>query len=185
MLTYMLAGLTKIELPGHTARLCDGAFVDWGAERFTSKDAVLGTLLAWEEIGEAVGDQMPAFGLSFLTPGEDVVASADLIAPGVQGSRVRLWLAELDPDTGLLVEEPDQQADMIVDVPSLTWDAQGRRILELSCVSAWQRLFDLNEGNTLSGAAHKRIFPSEQGLDNTTGVASSVAWGARGPRGIR
>lgn len=179
---YLLAGLLQVDLPAHTVRLCDGGSLDWDGDTFTARDSVFGVVQGLTTISEAVGNQLPTFTLSFLPP--EAVASADLIDKTFQGSRLRIWTAEVDEDTGLITGDPDLEADMIIDVPTLRWE-NGVRILEVDCVSAWQRLFDFNEGNFLDGPSHKRIYPSEQGLDNVTGVATTFAWGTAGPRGVR
>ncbi len=38
------SGLIKIEFPGRTLRLSDGSFIDWGGERYTSKDSTFGII---------------------------------------------------------------------------------------------------------------------------------------------
>jgi hypothetical protein len=51
-------------------------------------------------------------------------------------------------------------------------------------VSRLERLFSINEGNSLSPRFHKTVWPGELGEDNATGVGVAVAWGVEGaPRG--
>jgi hypothetical protein len=174
-----LAGLLKIELPGGDVRLCDGGSLAFGGEQYRSRDPLLGVLNGLDEISEGVGDEVPAFKLSFL-PDPDAV-SADLLAPNWQGARLRMWTAEVDENTGVIAGTPELEVDAMIDVATLKHGEKGR-MLDLDCVSSLQRLFDLNEGNVLSGEAHRRVHPGELGLNNTTGVGKQFAWGASSPR---
>lgn len=178
----MLAGMLEIALPGRIVRLCDGGRLDWGAAEFTSRDDLFGTFLEIGSVREGLGNQAPSITLK-LAP-DPSAAAADLANPAYQFSRLRIWTADVDPLTGTIVGDPEQEADMLIDVPRLRFP-KGGRVLEVDCVSGWQRLFDLNEGNVLNGPKHRQIYPSEAGMDNVTGVATTFAWGDRGPRGIR
>lgn len=177
-----LAGMLKIELRAHTVLLCDGGSIPWGADTYTSHDSLFGGLSEVEAISEGVGDEAPAFTLTFL-PDPTATALA-LIDPAHQGARVRMWIAEINEMTGLIVGVPDQQCDMLIDVPRLRFPETGR-LLEVDCVSGGQRLMNLDEGNVLNGGFHKRRFPGETGLDDCTGVSSTFAWGAGSARGTR
>jgi hypothetical protein len=106
-----------------------------------------------------------------------------LNSPDLQGTRLRMWIAEVDGDTGAVVGTPDQVLDSIVDVPRLRLQRGGMQ-LETDIVSRAERLFLINEGNVLSGEFHRRLYPSETGLNNAIGVPTVVAWGVVGaPRG--
>jgi len=177
----MLAGFFKWEAPGGTVRLCDGGTLVFDSERYNTKDLTFGALSGFETISEGVGDEAPAGMLTF-SPAANANPE-DFNGPALQGSRIRMWIGEIDRDTGLLVGDPDLQLDSLVDVTRLKL-ARGKRALEVDIVSRAERLFLLMEGNVLSGEFHRRIYASETGLDNALGVPTVVAWGVVGaPRG--
>lgn len=178
----LLAGLMKIELPIRAVLLCDGGFVRWGDDTFEVEDPDFGVLVGFEALTEGVGDEAPAGVLSLATP--STAAAAILSRPGYQGSRVRLWVAEIDEATGAIIGEPDLMIDWQIDSTRLRV-ARGTRTLEIACVTRGQRLMLVNDGNTLSPAFHRSIHPNEAGLDNATGLTVDVAWGAASaPRGV-
>lgn len=178
----MLAGLVKLELPGHTVLLCDGGTLTFAGEVYSSIDPLFGTIASIEPFAEGVGDAAPASTIAFAPPeGSDVAAIFDAAQ---QGSRLRMWVAEVDADTGLIIGTPDQEIDAVVDVPWLSV-GRGSRTLEFDFVSSLERVFIVNRGNVLSGEFHQRIYPGERGLDNATGVSGTFAWGVAGPpRGV-
>ena len=181
MESVRLAGLMKMELPGgKTVRLCDGAFVPWGDETFVSTDPDYGVLAGFESLTEGVGDEAPAGTLTMLPPSNAV--AGDISKPGNQGSRIRLYIAEIGDD-GRVTGEPDLMADWQLDRTTLTL-GRGKRSLEIGCVTRGQRLMAKNEGNVLGSSFHQTIFPGERGHDNAVGLETSVAWGvASAPRG--
>lgn len=180
MQSIMLTGLLKIELADHTVLLCDGGTVTWGGDTYTGYDSFFGALKEVEPVTEGIADEAPAFTITFLPPPD--VASADLIAPEHQNARLRGWIAELVE--GAVSGTPDQFCDMLIDVPRLRFPQTGR-VLEIDCVGGGQRLMNLNEANVLNGGMHRRIYPGETGMDDTTGVQSTFAWGAGSARGVR
>lgn len=182
MQSIMLTGLLKIELAAHTVLLCDGGAVSWAGDTYTGYDDFFGVLKEVEAISEGIADEAPAFTISFLPPPD--VASADLISRVHQNARLRGWVAELDAETGLVTGTPDQFCDMLIDVARLRFPQSGR-VLEIDCVGGGQRLMNLHEANVLNGGMHRRIYADETGMDDTTGVQSTFAWGAGSARGVR
>lgn len=172
-------GLIKIEFPGRTLRLSDGSFIDWGAERYASKDATFGIIGGLQEISEGVGEEVPVFELTLLPP-SDTPAST-LAAPGYQAARARFWLAEYDYDTGVIVGTPDLQFDGQVDQITLGF-GPGQRTMGVSIVSNTARLLERNIGNSLNSAFHKSVWPGETGHDNADGLGRQVAWGVEAGR---
>lgn len=178
MRTVGLIGLCKIELPAATIRLTDGGFIQWDTEIYTSKDEVFGTIASIEELTEGVDAEVPALDVAMIPSG--TAAAAELSQPGFQRSRVRFWLAEYDRATGLLDGEPDILFDGQIDQTSLTAGRSARE-LAMTIVSAAERLFERNIGNSLSPSFHKSIWPGETGHDNATGLGAPVAWGVEAP----
>ena len=173
-----LAGLVKIELPDATLRICDGAFVKWDAETFEANDPDFGTIGSMEPVEEGVGDEIPALRMSFLP--NSTASAATLSQPEYQGCRVRMWIAEVDIDTNEVVGDPSLEFDGQADSTDLII-GKGTRELEMDVVSAAERLFVINEGNTLSPRFHKLLYPGELGQDNAIGVGVGVAWGTALP----
>lgn len=181
MQRIMLTGLLKLELPNATILLCDGGFVTWNGETYQSEDPVFGTVAGFEAISEGVGDEAPAGTIAFYPT--NLAAAVDLSKPGNQGSRLRLWVAEINEATGQVIGQPDQMADWMTDRTVLK-RANGMRILEMLCITGSQRLLVKNDGNVLSTPAHQRTWPGERGFEDAIGLPGAVAWGtASQPRG--
>jgi len=171
----LLTGFMKMELrDGRTVRLCDGNFFFVDGELYQSSDPVFGTIGSMDVFKEGVGDEVPNFRMTFLPA--NTAAAAALSAPGMQGSRVRFWIAELDMDTGAVLGTPDLQFDGQIDRTILRI-GRGKRELDMELVSTAARMLALNEGNTLNPRFHKLINPGEKGEDNATGLGIGVAWG--------
>ena len=174
----LLAGLMKMELPGRTVLLCDGGFVPWGAETYLSVDEKFGTIAAFEAPEEGVGEVIPSATITMLP--NSAASAIEISQPAYQGSRIRMWVAEIDEATGQIIGQPDLQADWQLDRTTLR-SKRGDRRVAIDCVSQSQRLLAKVEGNTLSSAFHSSIFPGEQGFDNATGLEASFAWGVAAP----
>lgn len=181
MESIILTGLMKIEFrDGRVLRLCDGGFVPWGSEIYSASDPVFGTIGSMESFEEGVSDTVPAFKLTFLPV--STAAAADLSQPGMQGSRARFWVAEIDAVSGLPLGQPDLQFDGMIDRTVLRVGKQ-KRELDIDFVSTAERLFTIVEGNSLSASFHKSVFPGELGEDNATGLGVGVAWGTEAQPG--
>lgn len=177
----MLAGFLKWEAGSETVRLADGGTLVFDGESYTSRHSVFGAISGFDPIGEGIGDEAPAGTLTF-SPAP-AAAPATINSPTLQGTRMRMWISEIDRETGLIVGTPDLQLDNLVDTTKLRL---GKNAYELAVdiVSRTERLFLLNEGNVLSGERHRQIYPGELGLNNAIGVPTVVAWGVVGaPRG--
>ncbi len=180
MRNWNLTGLLKIELPAATVRLCDGGIIRWGSEVFRAKDALFGNIGSFGEINEGVGEEVPAFDVTFLPP--DGVDPNDLAAPGYQASRFTAWIAEYDPATGEVTGTPDLIFLGQLDQIEYARD-KGSHELNVQIVSLAERLFNRNEGNTLSPSFHKSVWPGETGQDAANGLSVPVAWGTESPSG--
>lgn len=182
MTPILLAGLILIELPGHTVRLCDGGMVTAFGQSFTARDSLLGSVTGFEPLTEGVGDEVPGGTLTFAPPAD--VASSALIQGNYQNARLAMWIAEIDPAAGVVTGTPDLQIEAQIDVPRLRIGA-GSRLVEMDFTARAERLFLINEGNTLSPQFHKSVWPGEAGLDQATGLTIEQAWGVKAaPRGL-
>lgn len=171
----LLAGLLRITLPGTTLRLLDGSgVVTWGSETFVGRDAVFGTIGEVESLTEQVGDAIPGLEITLMPPSTS--AAVDLADAAFQGAAVRLWLASVDPATGAVAPDPELLFAGELDVPVIEAD-RGTRVLRLSVASAWERLFEPNEGAVLSDSFHRSIWPGESGFAHMTGTPITKLWG--------
>lgn len=173
----MIVGLAEIELPSRTLRFCDGGFVYKDGNKFTSADEEFGSIERVDTIEDRTGDEAPGGRLTFLPV--STAAAADLSDPAFQDSPLRFWVARVDEATGELAGTPDLVFDGELDTTTLRVGLRTRALdMEFSCVA--DRLFNANEGNVLSDAFHKSVWPGEEGLANA-GMAVTVPWGAESP----
>lgn len=173
-----LAWLATFTLPDRTLRFCDGGQVKWGDDMYRASDDDFGTISEVEEPDEQTGDEAPGATITFLPV--STAAAATLSQPAYQFSPVDFWLAEVDPATGEAIGDPEPMAAMDLDTTTLIL-GKGTRKLEMGLVSACDRLFLNDEGNSLNTAFHQRVWPGELGLDNATGKPGTVAWGVTAP----
>jgi hypothetical protein len=176
--SYWSTSLVRVELPGRTLRLCEGADTRWGADSYVVDEVDFGSLLSGELGAEGESEFAPG-GTITLNPQGGVTAAA-LSNAAMQGSKLTVWLAEISGTTGLVIGTPELLFSGFVDVPRLR-RADGKRVLDLEFVSGAERLFRRNRGNTLSTRFQQSIWSGELGFDNATGVQLSVAWGVDAP----
>lgn len=169
-----LISLLRIDLPGTTVRLCDAGFVQFDGATFAAEDPIFGVIGAVQPLTEGVGEEIPALELTLLPLGAS--APAQLSQPGYQRSTVRAWIGEYSQETGLLIGTPDLLFHGQIDQTTLRV-GRSTRELAITVVSTAERLFMLNEGNSLSPRWHKSIWPGELGHDNAIGLTVPVAWG--------
>lgn len=173
-----IAGLMQIDLPDYTLRLADGGVVSWNGQAFVGRDDRFGAIAAIGGFEDGVGDSAPIMSIELFPP--STVAATDLSRPEMQGARVRLWLAVIDPAAGTPLPDPYQVFIGDVDQTTIVATRADRR-LRIECVSGFERFFEAEEGARLSDAFHKSIWPGESGLANVTGVQKRVYWGAEAP----
>lgn len=173
-----LASLCEIVLPARTIRLCDGGFIEWDGDTYSSEDSEFGTIEAVDAVSEALSDEAPSGKMTMLPP--ESVASEDLIQPNLQGSAMRFWLAEIAPATGLVVGTPELLFSGFLDTITLSV-GHAKRTIEIEFISEAERLFWTKEGNVLSTRFHQLAWPGEKGFEHATGAPTVVPWGVPGP----
>lgn len=173
-----ITGLLKIELPDHTVLLSDGGVTVWDGDTYTSKDSVLGSIASVEVLSEGTGREIPTLDLAFASPGLDALTALSVGA--LRQSRVRLWIAQYDRETGEVTGTPDLWFSGFVDQPRFS-SAFKEFSLSVTCVSEFEAMFFKDTGNGQSSTFHKSIYPGETGHDNGTGLSIPVAWGAPSP----
>lgn len=173
-----ITGLLKIELPAHTALLTDGGVTEWNGDTYTAYDSVLGSLAAIDTIAEGVGQEIPALELQFAPPG--VTAVTSLSSGAIQQSAVRLWVAEYNTDTGVVIGTPELKFIGFVDQPRVGFGFR-QFTVTITAVSQLETLFYKDTGNGLSSTFHKALYAGELGHDNASGLSIPVAWGVSSP----
>lgn len=171
----MLFGAVRVALPGYTIRLLDGSgALTIGGELYQGRDASYGTLDTIEGIEEDMGDNAPTLTIG-LIPATDAALAA-LIDPAVQGSEIQIMVGAVSMATGQPVGTPYQVFVGELDVPTIAWGENDRR-LEYRVNSVGERFFQIEEGRRLSSAFHQSVWPGEKGLDHCTDVEITLAWG--------
>ena len=177
---FAAVGLVRFDLPDSTTvRLSDGgAEIRWGSDIFAPRHALFGVLTEVQAPQEGVGVEVPALQLTMTPPG--TAAAADLVAPGMQKARVRIWLAEYDVTTSTVIDAGDPLFDGFFDQAQLV---RGLRKFELaiSVVPQLEYLFQLNTGNSLNPTFHQLVWSGEGGEDHATGLSLPDAWGVEAP----
>jgi hypothetical protein len=159
-------------------RLCDGAFVKWGSDTFECVDEDFGAIGSAEAFEEKTGDEAPGGRLTFLP--SSAADAASLSDPSYQGSRMRFWLAEVNPETGIVAGTPELTADLAIDTVTLK-AGKGTRAVDIVFESAAKRLFMVMRGNALNDRFQQLCYAGELGMSNATGMPRSTAWGADNP----
>ncbi len=173
-----LTGLLKIELPSGNVLLNDGGVTTYNGDTYKAEDPILGSLAGIDTIAEGVGQEIPALDISFSPPG--IVAVTALSAGAIQQSRVLLYLAEYDTDTGEVIGTPELRFIGFVDQPQTSF-AFRQMSVTITAVPDLEAMFMKDRGNGLSSTFHKSLYPGETGHDNATGLRIPVAWGTKGP----
>lgn len=172
--------LLKIELAAHTIRLVDGAGeVVHGGETYTGEDEVYGVLDAVEEMTEQVGTEAPTVRFNFLPA--SLPALADITSPANQGSPIYVWFAAVDQALGAVVGEPELLFAGELDTAEVE-AGESATVISFDAVSAWERLFEANEGHRLNNAFWQSIYPGALGMQYVTEIQRDLPWGYDAPR---
>jgi hypothetical protein len=178
--TVLIFGALKVQLnTGPVIRLLDGSStLSFGGDTFSGKDPTFGALAAIDAIEDGVGDEAPGLSIT-LHPSSDA-AAATLSAATMQGSPVSLWIGAIDQTTRAVIADPLLLFFGELDQPTITVD-KGERVLEYECVSAFERLFENDEGVRLADSFHQSVWLGETGLANVTGIVRTAYWGTEAP----
>ncbi|MGO4167866.1 hypothetical protein [Novosphingobium sp. YAF33] len=177
----VLFGAVNIQLPSYDLRLLDGAAVVV-AEGLTyaGLDPAFGSIADLSELSEETGDAAPEITVTLNPP--DLAASAALANPLNQGSTIRVLAGAVDPVTGLTIGQPETLFLGEIDVPTINVDQSGARTVEITAVSVFERLFEVEEGQRASNGWHQSIWPGEKGLEFMTGTNVNLYWGVKPPK---
>lgn len=177
----VLFGAVNIQLPNYDLRLLDGAAVVV-AEGLTyaGLDSSFGTISTLSELTEETGDTAPEITVTLNPP--DLSGAAALANPLNQGSTIRLLAGAVDPITGITIGQAETIFLGEIDVPTINVDENGARTVEITAVSVFERLFEVEEGQRASNGWHQSIWPGEKGLEFMTGTDVNLYWGVKPPK---
>lgn len=167
----------KIEIEPEI-RIFDGSgIINLNSETYEGVDDLFGTLGGLETITEALSNRAPTVSLSLLIP--DETAIANLLQPENQNSLVSVYFAVIDYATSTSIGSPELLWKGRLDTASIT-ASENSHTVELNTVSAFDRLFAVDEGARLNSIWHNRIWPNETGLDRQIAGLRKVYWGQEG-----
>lgn len=176
--------LLEIELPSHTIRISDGGPVIFGGQLFDSQDSVYGVLDQVETVTDALGTEAPKVRFGFLPA--SLPAMAEITNPTNQGSPVKLWFGAIDQATGWLIGEPELL--FLGELDTAEFEAtESATVITFDVASAWERLFDSNEGLRLNNAFLQSVWPGALGFEYITHIQRRLPWNqdARRPTVVR
>lgn len=143
-----------------TLRLTTGGVVVWGSETFLQRDPTYGTIASLPTFEDGIDSQTTRANISVYP--EDHTALAAMSDRKHQRSLIEVFDVAIDPDTGLLLGEPDELFRGEFDFSSFVIGEGEELILE--CGTEEARLNEPNEDRRLSDAHHREVWPGELGL---------------------
>lgn len=169
----------EMALPDHDIRALDGSgVVSFNGLLFTGSDDTYGTLNGIETITESVATEAPKVRFSFLP--KSMIALASLVNPVVQGSEVTFWFGVVNPATGLVMGVPEVLFVGELDEAEVS-TTQSSQTITFDVASAWERLFDANEGARMNDAYQQSLYAGDLAFQYITGVQENIYWGFRAP----
>lgn len=167
-----------VTLADTTIRWTDAGSVVWGANTYTARNAIYGSLDSISEITDGIDDDASPVTLTIIPP--DLTSVADITAADAQGGRVTIHLGAVNPTTRVLVSEPYRLFIGELDQPSLK---QGKRqLLEYEVITGEARGLEPNEEQRQTDAFHQMIWPDELGNEFATDGPRVSYWRADEPR---
>jgi hypothetical protein len=179
-----LVQLFRLTTDDFTLRLTNGGFLFWPhagqpTELFVQRDPTYGTLGDLPLFEDGVDSQTTRADIT-LYPA-DHAALAALADRKHQTALVEVWDACVDPDTGLMVGEPDPLFRGEYDFARYTIGSSEELIIE--CGTEEARLNEPNEDRRLSDPHHRDVWPGELGMSYVTGVGRKIYWRVDQPGG--
>lgn len=172
--------LMELVLPGHIVRVVDGAVqLVFGGQVYSGADEVYGALKAIESVTEQVGTEAPRVRFTFLP--KTFTGLSELTAPASQGAEVSLWFGAVAPEAGVLIGEPELLFLGELDEAGVDFGAS-ENVVTLDVASAWERLFEAQEGTRLNNSFHQSVHPGELGFAFVTDIQRQEPWGYDAPR---
>jgi hypothetical protein len=151
---------------GGIARFDAGA----GVETYWGEHPTLGLLSSISGVANGSGDQNTRPSLTLLP--KDEAAASVLGSPLIQGSVVTIWSGAIDRASGLLVGAPKLEFSGKIDQPAVSAGAQLSMTIQLITDAALQK--ESNSDFRQNDAAHRRIWPGENGYQNVSNSAQAT-----------
>lgn len=191
-----------------TLRVCDAGTVIFDGKTFLPTDPVYGALGEVSPVSDGTDNEATRAEIEFLPNAEGAadelwldedgteITDEDGTSlewptlrypleharrPGNQLSPVTIWWGSTDPETGLVIGEPEGVFVCLLDVASGSI-GQGAWSLTFDCCSVLDYALEAGEGYRLNGAFHKEAWPGELGLDFVLSVQQDAYWGETRPR---
>lgn len=174
-----LVQLFRLTTADFTLRLTTGGFLFWGSELFIQRDRTYGTLGDLPLFEDGIDSQTTRADFTLFPASHAALAA--LADRKHQRSLVEVFDACVDPDTGLMVGEPDPLFRGEYDFARYTIGSTEELIIE--CGTEEARLNEPNEDRRLSDPHHRDIWPGELGMSHVTGVGRKIYWRADQPGG--
>lgn len=174
-----LSVLVEIQFEDRTVRMTDGGVINFNGNGFFPEDAELGTLNGFSEFTETEGTESPRLEVTFEY--KTNAALTRLASPMAQGSPVTIWAAAIDRATGFIIGQPDVLFTGVIDDADLR-HSQNNRQLTVHLSTAWELLFDNNEGARWNNDFWVHNYGTgAQAFYAVTDVQRKLFWGYKGP----
>jgi hypothetical protein len=180
-----VTGFFEIDFPSGTRRILIGSGeVIWGANTFKGYDPSFGSIVSGDGIAEETTGQAPNTSITV-----QVAAAATksaIASDAAQLAPVKIWLAAIHFNASNhfeAVADPELLFDGFLDQATIYLDRKKDEV-DYTIISAFDYFFEDSEGQRLSSAFQRALWPSdarENGLVNVTGVTRKIYWGTLGP----
>lgn len=172
-----LVQLFRLTTSDFTLRLTTGGFLVWGSELFVQRDPTYGTLGDLPLFEDGVDNQTTR--ADFTLYPANHAALATLADRKHQGALIEVFDAAVDPNTGLMMGEPDPLFRGEYDFARYVIGSNEELIIE--CGTEEARLNEPNEDRRLSDPHHREVWPGELGMSHVTGLGRTIYWRAEQP----
>lgn len=161
-------------------RLTTGGTIIWAGETFRQRDPAWGVLGALPTFDDGIDSQTSRADITIYPASHEALAT--MADRKHQGTSLAVWDASIDPDTGLLMGQPDLLFQGRFDFARFIGNEAEELILECGTDEAW--LIEPNEDRRLSDPFHRSVWPGELGMSHVTGLGRTIYWRQNQPGGI-
>lgn len=170
----------RLDLPSGAVNLLTASglvrfSVDGVVTDFKAAHPIFGHIATMSDISSNASDESPHLEITMLPP--TIEAAGYLAQTSLQGSRVRVWRGEVNPQTGLVVGDPERLWNGDLDTSNLAI-TKGHRSLTIDSSGIFERFLIPSEGDALSEGWHLHMFGGSKSIlaaNISTGVPT--AWG--------
>lgn len=174
-----LVTLIEIQFTDRTVRMTDGGAVNWNGNSYVPEDAEIGVINGFSEFTETEGTESPRLEVAFEY--KTNAALTRLANPSSQGTPFNVYQAAVSRDTGTIIGAPELLFSGVIDDADLR-HARNNRMLTVYLSTAWELLFDDNEGARWNNDFWVHNYGSgAQAFYAVTDVQRKLFWGYKGP----